>query len=85
MLLVDLARQHGVAMGSKHGGRLIGWTLSEDAAILLRQHGATVTTGYNATGPKGWEIACLPLTDAAPRGDAAPPSEDTEAAEGTEA
>jgi hypothetical protein len=49
-------RALGIAMGSKHAGRLIGFTTDEEAAQKARDLGARVDGCYNATGPRGWEV-----------------------------
>ena len=56
MLLLKMARAEDVAMGTLHNGLHIGWTTDETKAEKLRDAGAQVTAGYNATGPCGWEI-----------------------------
>jgi hypothetical protein len=50
VLLIDYARDKGVAMGSiaspGHGNRHVGWTTDKTLAETLRDAGATVITGY---------------------------------------
>jgi len=57
-LLLDYAREHGVAMGSVHHGRHVGWTTNTDAADALRERGANLSY-YTSTDPKfnGWEVS----------------------------
>lgn len=57
MKLVDYCRQQGVAMGSVHAGRHIGWTTDIEKANVCRDAGANIVEGYNSVGPNGWELS----------------------------
>jgi hypothetical protein len=60
--LLTYARETvGVAMGSIHQGRHIGYTTDDAKATKLREAGAHVTRVRAQTkdGPDGWEISFL--------------------------
>jgi hypothetical protein len=75
--LVEQARKIGVAMGSKHGGTIFGWTTDEAKATACSEAGLGITPGYNSVGPVGWEIRAP--ADPLPEGVTALRREDTEA------
>lgn len=58
MLLLDYARSLGVAMGSLHVGRHVGWTTDEAKADKLREAGANLAH-YVSQDPRysGWEVS----------------------------
>jgi hypothetical protein len=56
--LLELIRSKGLAMKGLGWGKHIGWTTDEDLVReLIEIENVTVKNGYNATGPRGWEIS----------------------------